>query len=136
MADFLSTKACDTHMLCRSKRLVSLADGVYNLINIPKDAFVKQRWFEIVTPYSGGAGGSALIGFTGNGETADPDGFMDATATGARAAGVKIMTDDAQPGSKGKWFDTAGGQLTITLADATDTVLVIGTVFMEYAILH
>ncbi len=135
MVDKISIKAADNMRLVRSHHLLSLADGVYNLIRFPKFAFVDQVWLYISTPYSGGSGGSATIGFVGNGETADPDGFMDATACGARAAGMKVATADAQPGSLGKWFQDASGMLTITLADASDTVLMIGYVFARYTII-
>jgi hypothetical protein len=136
MPDFISGHASDNFRLGRSKTLYELADGTYNLFLIPKFAFVMQIWFYITQAYAGGAAGSATIGFTGNGETADPDGFMDATACGARATGYKIMTDDTQPGSKGKWFNTASGFLTITLAKSTDTTLLRGFVFVQYSVLH
>ena len=135
MPDKISIKAADNYRLTRSDRLVSLADGTYSLIRIPKFAFVDQIWFSITQAYAGGSGGSATIGFAGNGETADPDGFMDATQAGGRAVGMKIMTEDGQPGSKGKWFSTAGGLLTITLDDSSDTTLLIGQVFMRYSII-
>lgn len=134
--DFQSFAASDNHRLARSKNLYDLADGTYNLIMIPKFAFVDQVWFYVTQAYAGGAAGSATIGFTGNGETADPDGFMDATAAGARATGMKIMTADAQPGSQGKWFNSGSGFLTITLAKSTDTTLLRGFVFMRFSVLH
>ena len=134
--DFQSVAASDNFRLARSKNLYELADGTYNLILIPKFAFVMDVWFYVSTAYAGGATGAATIGFTGNGETADPDGFFDATAAGARATGMKRMTDDTQPGSKGKWFNTASGFLTITLAKGNDTTLLRGFVFMQYSVLH
>lgn len=136
MPDFISTIASDNYRLARSKRLVELADGTYNLIKLPKHTFVTDIWFLVTQAYAGGAAGSATIGFTGNGETADPDGFMDATATGARTAGYKRASADAQPGSLGKWFLDAGGCITITLAKSTDTTLLIGYVFAQYTVLH
>lgn len=136
MPDFQSFAASDNFRLARSKTLYQLADGTYNLILLPKFAFVMQLWLIITTAYAGGAGGSATVGFTGNGETADPDGFLDATAAGGRATGVKLMTDDAQPGSKGKWFNSASGFLTITLDDSTDTTKLIGHVVVAYSVLH
>lgn len=136
MPDFISSIASDNIRIARSKTLYDLADGTYNLIMIPKFAFVMQTWFYVSQAYAGGAGGSATIGFTGNGETADPDGFMDATAAGGRATGMKIMTDDTQPGSKGKWFSAGSGFLTITLAKSTDTTLLRGFVFVAFSVLH
>jgi len=136
MPDFQSFAASDNFRLAKSKSLYELADGTYNLILLPKFAFVSELWFYVVQAYAGGTNGSATIGFTGNGETADPDGFMDAAACGARATGYKLMSDDAQPGSKGKWFNAASGFVTITLDDSTDTTLLRGFVFVQYSVLH
>lgn len=128
--------AADNVRLMRSRPLLELADGTYNLIRLPRYAFVDQIWFWVTQAYAGGATGTATIGFTGNGETADPDGFMDATATGAEATGMKVMTADGQPGSLGKWFSAASGMVTITLSDGTHTTLLIGHVFVRYTVLH
>lgn len=136
MPDFISTIASDNFRLARSKTLQELADGTYNIINLPKFTFVHGVIFYVTQAYAGGAGGSATIGFTGNGESADPDGFMDATAADGRATGYKHSIDDGQPASKGKWFNAAGGQVTITLAKSTDTTLLIGYVFVKYSVLH
>jgi hypothetical protein len=136
MPDFLSNIAADNLRLCRSKTLLNLADGTYNLIVIPRYAFVIESWVIITTAYAGGSGATGTLGFVGNGESADPDGFMDATQMAVRVAGTKRMTPDTQPGSQGKWFNTAGGLLTITLAASTDTTLMIGHVFMMFSVIH
>ena len=135
MPDLFSIIASDNFRMARSKTLVSLADGVYNLIRIPQYSFVLGVWLEVTTAYAGGGGASALIGWIGGGG-ADADGFMDAAACDARATGVKSSWADTQPGSKGYWFDSADAVLTITLDDSTDTTLMIGTVFMCYSVLH
>ena len=134
--DFLSFSASDNFRLARSKTLYDLADGTYNLIQLPKFAFVDQVWFYVSQAYAGGSGGSATIGWTGNATTADADGFMDATQAGARATGMKVMTGDTQPGSQGKWFDGGSGCVTITLAASTDSTLLRGFVFVRYSVLH
>ena len=137
MPDILSMRAADNYRFAASRNLVELADGTYALINIPKFAFVKEVWLYISTPYSGGgADGTATIGFKGNGESADPDGFMDATAAAATTAGYKRASSDAQPASQGKWFNAASGQITITLAHNTSTVYLKGIVFVEYTVIH
>jgi hypothetical protein len=136
MPDLISRIASDNFRVARSKTLVNLADGTYNIIPIPRYAFVSGIWLIVTTAYAGGADGAATIGFTGNGESADADGFMDAAACGARATGTKVMWDDGQPGSKGKWFSAASGMLTITLDDGSDTTLMIGTVIMQYSVIH
>lgn len=136
MTDFLSLQSADNFRLARSKTLYEKADGTYALINIPKYAFITTLWVNITQAMAGGSGGSATIGFTGNGESADPDGFLDATAVGSTATGVKCSLSDTQPGSLGKWFNSASGQLTITIVNGTHTTLMIGHVFMSYTVLH
>lgn len=136
MTMFQSFAASDNFRLARSKTLYELDDDTYDLILLPKFSFVMNVWLYVTTAYAGGASGSATIGFKGNGETADPDGFMDSTQCAARVAGVKQMLDDAQPGSKGKWFMDASGFLTITLSAGTDTTLLQGFVFCQYSVLH
>lgn len=136
MTMFQSFSASDNFRLARSKTLYELDDDTYDLILLPKFAFVMNIWFYVSVAYAGGASGAATIGFKGNGETADPDGFMDATACAARVAGYKQMLDDAQPGSKGKWFNEASGFLTITLSAGTDTTLLQGFVMCQYSVLH
>ena len=134
--DFISFSASDNFRLARSKTLYELADGTYNLIQLPKFAFVDQVWFYVSQAYAGGSGASATIGWTGNATTADPDGFMDATQAGARATGMKVMTGDTQPGSQGKWFSEGSGCVTITLDDNAETTLLRGFVFVRYSVLH
>ena len=135
MTDKISIKSADNMRMVRSHTLIDLADGTYNLFRFPKFAFVDQVWLYITVPYSGGSAGAATVGFVGNGESADVDGFMDATQAGARAAGMKLATADAQPASKGKWFNEASGMLTITFAKSTDSVLVTGYVFARYSVI-
>jgi basic membrane lipoprotein Med (substrate-binding protein (PBP1-ABC) superfamily) len=136
MPDAISRIAADNVRLARSRTLLNLADGTYNLIRIPKFAFVDEVYLYITTAYAGGTTGAGTVGFTGNAESADVDGFMDATVAGVRATGMKRMTTDAQPGSQGKWFQTASGMLTITLAKGDDTTLMTGWLFMKYFVLH
>jgi hypothetical protein len=134
--DFQSFSASDNFRLARSKTLYDLVDGTYNIIQVPKFAFIDQLWFIVTTAYTGGAGGSATIGYTGNATTAAAAGFMAAGTTLARAAGTKIMTADTAAGSKGKWFSDGSGCVTITLAASTDTTALRGYVFVRYSVLH
>ena len=134
--DFISFSASDNFRLARSKTLYDLADGTYNLIQIPKFSFIDQVWFYVSTPYSGGSGATATIGWTGNATTADPDGFMVTGVALPRAAGMKVMTDGSAAAGKGKWFSDGSGCVTITLAASTDSVLLRGFVFVRYSVLH
>lgn len=134
--DMMRAKFSDNFRMARSGVFTTKADGTYGLIQLPKFAFIDQVWLHITQAYAGGTTGAATVGWAGNATTADVDGFMDATAAGARATGMKIMTDDAQPGSAGKWFNSGRGTVTITFAKGDDTTLVIGQVFCRYSVIH
>lgn len=136
MPDVISRIAADNVRLARSRTLLDLADGTYNLIRIPKFAFVNGVFLSITTAYAGGAGETVTLGFTGNGESADADGFMDNTLAAGTATGMKCSFDDGQPASLGKWFQTASGMLTMTLVEGTQTTRMRGWVFMKYYVLH
>lgn len=136
MTTLLRAKHSDNFRLARCDGLYELADGTYGLIQLPKFAFVDQIWLVITQAYAGGAGGSATIGWEGNGGAADPNGFMDVTACAARTEGTKVMTEAGQPGSMGKWFNGGRGLVTITLNDSSDTTLLIGQVFCRYSVIH
>ena len=136
MDGMMRGKYSDNFRMARSGKLVEKADGTYGLIQLPKYAFISQIWVNVTQAYAGGTTGAATLGFAGNATTADVDGFMDATALGARATGFKIMTDDAQPGSLGKWFSDGRGTVTITLAKGDDTTLLIAEAFCQYSVIH
>jgi hypothetical protein len=129
-------KFSDNFRMGRSGKLVEKADGVYGVIQLPRYAFLDQIWFIVYQAYAGGASGAATIGWEGNAGTADPDGFMDSAAAGARTPGTKIMTEDAQPGSVGKWFNEGRGHVTITLAKGSDSTLLIAEIFARYSVIH
>ncbi len=136
MDGIMKGKFSDNFRIARSGIFSEYVDGTYGVLALPKFAFVDQIWLHITQAYAGGSGGSATVGWEGNAGVADPDGFMDATATGARALGMKIMTDDAQPGSVGKWFNSGRGMITVTLAKSSDTTLLIAQLFARYSVLH
>ncbi len=129
-------KYSDNFRMTRSGKLVEKADGTYGAIAIPRYAFIDQIWFIVTQAYAAGASGSATLGWEGNAGTADPNGFMDIAACSARTTGTRIMTEDSQPGSIGKWFSDGRGYVTITLAKGTDTTLLIAEVFARYSVLH
>ena len=137
MPDLISIHASDNYRMARSKHLINNADGVYNLIRIPHFAFVKQIWAQVLVPYSGGTlnAGTMLIGFTGNGETADPDAFVD-SAFDVEVAGMYNMYSDAAVSSKGKWFSAGSGMLTATIETGDHTTLLSAYIFMEFTVLH
>ncbi len=127
-------KRADNFRLVRSIKLIEPADETYSLIQIPQYAFITDVWLTKLVAY-GDLAAVLTVGFTGNGEAADPDGFIDATLGDADAAGIVRATEDTQPGSKGKWFNTAGGAITATCDDNAGTV---GTFFVSalFVVIH
>ena len=136
MTVFQSYAASENFRLARSKSLYDLDDDTYDLIMIPKFAFVNQVWLYITQAYAGGASGTITVGFKGNGESEDAVAFMNTTVAAGRAAGMKIASDDTEAASNGKWFTDASGFITITLSHGTDTTLFRGYVIAQYSVLH
>ncbi len=136
MVEFMHTneKAADAPRCVRSVTLIEPADDTYALIQIPHYAYVLDVILHKTTAY-GDAGATISVGFIGNGETADPDGFIDTTLGNADAADVIRASGDAQPGSQGKWFNDAGGMITVTCDDNGGTV---GTFFIvaHFFVIH
>lgn len=135
--NMVSSFAADNLRVVRSKHLDELADGTYKLIVLPRYSLLMDVWVYISQAYAGGGvDGTMTVGFTGNGESDDADGIMDAIAVDATAAGWKRAVDDAQPASAGKWFNSAAGGITVTLADNTCTTLLKGYVFASFTVIH
>jgi hypothetical protein len=129
MPDLISLKLSDFSYLARSGNLVNPADGTYNLIKLPKNAFVEDVWLDV---YDLDADGTVTVGFLGNKETADPDGFIDATLGVTSSVAIIRATDDAQPASKGKWFNDGSGMITVTAANVNEGAF---RVFVKYSII-
>lgn len=136
MTEFKHTheKSADDFRFVRSVILIEPADETYALIQIPHYAYVLDVWLHKTTAY-GDAGATISVGFIGNGESADSDGFIDTTLGDADAAGVVRAVGDAQPGSQGKWFNDAGGMITVTCDDNAGTI---GTFFIvaHFVVIH
>ena len=110
----ISHHLSDFSYMARSKNLVNVADGTYDLFRIPKKAFIEEVWLDV---FDADADGTITVGWSGNAAAADPDGFIDATLGVASSIAIIKATDDAQPGSKGKWFLDGSGMLTVTAAN-------------------
>ena len=127
MADKIANKLSDNVYLARPGIFGGAAEA-YNLIKVPKNAFIMNVWLEIITTH---AGNTCTVGFAGNATTADADGFIDATLGITTTAGFIRAIDDAQPGSKAKWFSAGGGMITATPSATTSRQ----RLFVEYAII-
>jgi hypothetical protein len=132
--DFLSTAASDRYFLAKSKRMVAPADATYNIIRIPKNAFVMDVWVLITTAFTA-AGSTLTVGWLGNGETADPDGFITNDISKPTIAGLKRAQHDTLTSWEGKYFYSKGGMITCTTDDNAGTA---GTfwVFANYTVVY
>ncbi len=136
MANLVANKLSDFSYLARSHKLVNPDDGIYELIRIPRRAFVEDVWAEVSVAGVGGTPNSTVIvGFVGNKETADPDGFIDATLGTTTAKKMVRASSDAQPASKGKWFLDGSGMITATFAKGTTTTGPTVVIFVKYSII-
>lgn len=135
MTDYTrKSRKADNTRFVRSALLIAPADDTYHLINIPKYAFVSEVWlYKLVAGTVVGC--TISVGFVGNGETADPDGFIDTTLGDGDAAGVIKASGDTQPASQGKWFSDASGNITLT---CVDDIGVSATMFVatSYVVIH
>ena len=126
----LSSRAADNFRIMRSGKITLSADDTYQVIKLPKKAFVVGVWLEILTAFDDQTtDGTITVGFSGNGETADADYFMDNTAAAPLVTGMKEVT-------KGKWFGDASGLITVTATDNDSTVDPIIRVWVLYSVIH
>ena len=125
----ISRKLSDFTYLVRSHDFINPADGTYDAMQLPRRAFIEDVWLEV---FDLDADGTVTVGFSGNKETADPDGFIDATLGVTSAVAMIRATDDAQPGSKGKYFVDGSGMLTVTPASVNEGSF---RVFCKYSII-
>lgn len=130
MVNVLANRAADNFRLMRSGKITLSADETYAAVKVPKKAFVVGVWLEIITAFDDQTtDGTITVGFSGNGESADPDYFMDNTAAAPLVTGMKEVT-------KGKWFGDASGLITLTVADNDSTVDPIVRVWVLYSVIH
>ena len=126
----LASRAADNIRIMRSGKITLSADDTYQVIKLPKKAFVVGVWLEILTAFDDQTtDGTITVGFFGNGETADADYFMDNTAAAPLVTGMKEVT-------KGKWFGDASGLITVTAVDNDSTVDPVIRVWVLYSVIH
>ena len=129
----LGHRAADNVRLVRSEAVTLAADDTYNLLKLPKKAFVTAVWLEIITPFDDPGGdddpGTLTLGFSGNGESADADYFMADAVSLPLVAGNKVSTI-------GKWFGTASGLITVTAAALDSTDVPVVRIWATYSIIH
>lgn len=126
----LGSRSADNIRMMRSGKVTLSADDTYHVLKLPKKAFVVGVWLEILTAFDDQTtDGTITVGFSGNGETADADYFMDNTAAAPLVTGMKEVT-------KGKWFSDASGLITVTANDNDSTVNPVIRVWVLYSVIH
>ena len=130
MINVLANRAADNFRIMRSGKVTISADDTYAVVKVPQKAFVVGVWLEILTAFDDQTtDGTLTVGFSGNGETADPDYFMTNTTAAPLTVGMKEVT-------KGKWFGDASGLITVTADDNDSTVDPIVRVWVMYSVIH
>jgi hypothetical protein len=139
MTSYVATAAADNFRLYRSKLLTNPAADTFDMVKLPKFAFVRDVWLYVV---EAGSATDVTLGIKGNGTTADVDYFMTATETAVGTTGWKrsnIVTDfgtsdyGALP-FPGLWLTGGAGMVTITAGTLQTTGQYY--VFADYTIIH
>jgi len=112
--DFYSHYLADRVMFARSKVLAAPDDDTYNLIHIPRNAFITDVWVQILTAYVGGVP-QITVGWSGNKETAVIDGFMSNDVVAPKTLGLKRAQRDTLVSFPGKYFFSSSGAITVTV---------------------
>ena len=116
--DKISKKAADNYRLVKSVTLLTPAAATINLLQIPRRAFVSDVWLYVAVV---GSTDTVTVGWTGNGETAQAAGFISAAIADVKKVGMKKAVKDTLVSADSKYFDTAGGQITMTVGTTQTT---------------
>lgn len=134
--DFYTGAFADNLRLAKSKAIISPSDDTYNVIRIPKNAFVTDVWLEVidvpdVKPLT------CEVGWTGNKETAVSSGFITTDVADAGVAGLKRAQKDTLVTFEGKYFNNGTGGITFTYSSGVGaTELGTFRVFVSYIVVH
>lgn len=131
--DAYTNKASDAFRLEASKLMLAPADGTYNLIKVPRYALVTDVWVQIVTAFTVDA--SIIVGYIGNGEVANDDGFITNNVADPLNVGMKRAFNTTTSTFPGKFFSDAAGAITATVLDNGGAV---GDfrVFVQFIVIH
>ena len=119
MTDRFSHKLADNYKLAMSGLFIIPSADTYDIIRIPKWAFVEDAWLEVTVACTAGA--TISVGWKGNGETAQVAGFMSVDLTKPTETGLKRAQKDNLLSFPGKYFGDGSGAVTITIAGTTLT---------------
>jgi len=129
--DIISVKASDNYRFGRSKTILTPAAETYWLYRLPRYAFVTDVWLMVVVA---GDSETISIGWAGNGETAEPVGFLSTDIAEVMVIGMKRAQHDTAVAFEGKYFGDASGLLTMTVGATQGTGQF--HVFVEYTVIH
>jgi hypothetical protein len=125
----------DVSYMLKSKTMVAPDDGYYGLIRVPRYAFVTDVWLDVSVAYVGGAP-SLSIGWLGNEQTAQENGFIPADLTQPGVLGLKSSVSAAMNAARAKYFASKGGMITATIAAGGATTEGTFTVFCQYCLIQ
>jgi hypothetical protein len=125
----------DNLRVARSHTLAAPDDATYNLVLLPKHALVMDVWVLVTVAYVAGTP-SLTIGFSGNAETADVDAFLTNSLAQPQSTGLKRASMGTAACAAGKYFLTAAGVLTATVAAGSATTEGTFIVFCAYSVVH
>lgn len=133
--DFYTNAFADNYRLAKSKLVISPSDGTYNIIRLPKYAFVKDVWLQVITA-ADVTPTTCTVGWLGNGETAVTNGFITTEVAKPIKTGLKRAQSDSLVTFEGKYFSGASGVITFTYAAGAATTLGIYRIFCAYTVIH
>ncbi len=109
-----SAITADTFRMLKSRSIVTPISGdTYQLLRIPKFTLVKCIYVNVTATFTGSAP-TCEVGWSGNGETADPNGFLLTTEVGT-AIGMKTSHEiGGAAWAAGKYFNANSGIITAT----------------------
>lgn len=133
MPDFFSNASSDNFRLLKSKPMsgTAVTAGTWNLLRIPKWAFVSGVWVWVETAC---AKLDVSIGWSGNTETAVATGFITADILDAGTVGYKFAQHDAATSFGQKYFDKGTGVITMTVGTTWTTGKL--HVFCQYSVIR
>ena len=129
--DLISLRAADNFRMVKSKTILTPAAATYRLALIPRYAFIMGVWFSVETI---GDSDTVSIGWLGNGETAQPAGFLSLGIAKATELGLKSAQHDTLVAFEGKYFADKSGMLTMTVGTIQSTGLF--HVFVSFAVIQ
>ena len=115
MPDLFSHKVTDFIYTARGHELNTPADGTFNCIRVPRRALV-TKVFLFISTLCAGTLPKVSVGWLGNGETAQTEGFITQEVAACTVAGLKVSTHSSENSWEGKYFDDAAGVVTVTVS--------------------